>query len=103
MKNRHIETFRTQWSGITIEIRWEPNWLNLSSGSDRAHLEIEAVAPERAPLPISESGYFSQFTSVETVASYGGPVAYVEAWLEIESLTPGWCRLQEERRQLTLF
>ena len=103
MKNRHIETFRTEWSGITIEIRWEPNWRNIRAGSDRAHLEIEAIDPEGAPLPITETGYLWHFTSAKTVASYGGPVAYVDAWLEIESLTPGWLRLQEASRQLTLF
>ena len=33
--NRNIETFHIDWSGIAIEIRWEPNWLNLaSSGYD---------------------------------------------------------------------
>ena len=101
--NRHIETFRTEWDGITIETRWEPNWLNISAGSDRSHLEIEAIAPEGAPLPISETGYRSHFTSAKTVAAYGGPVNYVDAWLETDSLTPDWLRLQEERRQLTLF
>ena len=67
---RHIETFRTDWNGIAIEIRWEPNWLNLtSSGYDTAHLEIKSIAPDRAPLPITETGYRSHFTSPETVAA----------------------------------
>jgi hypothetical protein len=102
--NRHIETFRTDWNGISIEIRWESNWLNLtSSGYDTAHLEIESIAPDRAHLPITETGYRSHFTSPETVAAYGGPVAFVEAWLETESQAPGWRREERERQQLTLF
>ncbi len=51
---RHIETFRMDWSGIAIEIRYEPNWLNINAGFDAAHLEIESVAPERVPLPFTD-------------------------------------------------
>jgi hypothetical protein len=102
--NRHIETFRTVWNGIAIEIRWEPCWLNLTSlGYDTAHLEIESIAPERASLPITKTGYRSHFTSAETVAAYGGSVAYVEAWLETESQAPDWRSSEQEKRQLTLF
>ena len=86
------------------EIRWEPTWLNLSgSGYDTAHLEIVSIAPERAPLPITDTGYRSHFTSPETVAAYGGPVGFVEAWLETERQAPEWRREEQERRQLTLF
>jgi hypothetical protein len=102
--NRNIETFRIEWNGIAVEIRWEPNWLSLaSSGHDTAHIEIESVAPERAHLPITETGYRSHFTSPDSVAAYGGPVAFVEAWLETESQAPDWRREERERRQLTLF
>ena len=102
--NRRIEAFRIVWNGIAIDIRWEPQWLNLTSlGHDTAHLEIESIAPERAHLPITETGYRSHFTSSDTVAAYGGPVAFVEAWLETESQAPDWRREEQERRQLTLF
>ena len=47
--NRHIETFRIDWNGIAIEIRYEPHWLGMDIGFDTAHLEIESIAPERAP------------------------------------------------------
>lgn len=48
--NRNIETFRIEWNSITIEIRWEPNWLNLtSSGYDTAHIEIESLCPLSKP------------------------------------------------------
>jgi hypothetical protein len=96
--NRHIETFRIVWKGFAIEIRWEPCWLNLTGyGHDTAHLEIESITPERAPHPITETGYRSHFTSPEVVAAYGGPVAFVEAWLEIESQAPDW-RISESCR-----
>lgn len=103
---RNIETFRTDWNGITIEIRYEPKWLNIETAFDPAHLEVETIHPPRAPLPITETGYLSHFTSRETIAAYGGAVAFVEAWLETESQAPDWRHIQhrqEERRQLTLF
>jgi len=100
---RHIETFRIDWNGIAVEIRWEPNWLNISAVYDTGHLEIESIAPERARLPITDTGYRSHFTSPETVAAYGGPVAFVEAWLETESQAPDWRRAQQERQQFLLF
>jgi len=59
--NRNIETFRIEWSGIAIEIRYEPHWLGMDIGYDTAHLEIESIAPERAHLPITETGYRSHF------------------------------------------
>jgi hypothetical protein len=79
------------------------SWLNLTSpGHDTAHLEIESIAPERASLPITVTGYRSHFTSPEIVAAYGGPVAYVEAWLETESQAPNWRSSEQEKRQFTL-
>jgi len=67
---------------------------------------VESIDPPRAALPITETGYLSHFTSRETVAAYGGALAFVEAWLETESQAPEWSHIrqrQEERRQLTLF
>lgn len=102
--SRHIETFRIVWNEIAIEIRWEPNWLNLTAMDyDSSHLEIESIVPERAPLPITKTGYRSHFTSPETIAAYGGPIAYVEAWLDTESQTPDWHSSEQQRRQLALF
>src|SRR5271163_3564573 len=101
--NLQVETFRTDWNGISIEIRWEPHWLGIDIGYDTAHLEIESIAPKRTPLPITETGYRSHFTSPDTVAAQGGPVAFVEAWIETESQAPEWRCLDQERRQLSLF
>ena len=49
------------------------------------------------------TGYRSHFASPDTVAAYGGPAAFVEAWLEAESQAPDWRREEQERRQLALF
>lgn len=100
----HCERHEALWQGITIAITYEPNWLNRSDdGLDTAHLEIEATAPECAMLPITETGYRSHFTSAECVTSYGGPVAFVLAWLDEEAASPAWKRHVEAARQLALF
>ncbi len=101
--NRNIETFHIDWNSIAIEIRWEPHWLGGDIGCDTAHLEIESIALERAHLPITETGYRSQFTSLDSVAAYGGPVAFDEAWLETESQAPDWRREEQQRWQFTRF
>lgn len=102
---RYIEHHETVWNGVTITISYEPRWLSLADdyGLDTAHLEIEAVAPERAPLPITETGYRSHFTTAHAVAAMGGPVALVRTWLDEEAASPAWQRQAAAARQLTLF
>jgi hypothetical protein len=46
------------------------------------HLAVESVSPERARLPITETGYRSHFVHPGTVAAYGGPVAATKALLD---------------------
>lgn len=102
---RHIETFDVIWNGIQLAITWEPHWLSTgdSLGWDTAHLEIEAVSPDRAMLPITETGFRSHFTTAEVVESYGGPVAFVLAWLAEEAATPAWRQREAAARQFALF
>lgn len=102
--NGQFEIFTLVWRGITIRIEYDANWSNLAArGYDLAHLDIESIDPARAPLPITETGYRSHFTSADTVAAYGGPVAFVTAWLEEEAAKPAWRRSEAKARQLTLF
>lgn len=54
------------------------------------HLQFESTAPEKAPLPITKTGYHSQFTAPQAVASFGSLVAFVLAWLDEKSETPAW-------------
>ena len=104
-EDRHIETFEADWNGIALRISWEPSWLNLGErlGYDTAHLQIEATRPERAALPITETGYRSHFTTPATVAALGGPVAFVLAWLDEESHTAARKKREQEARQFSLF
>lgn len=91
--------YRLTWRGIEIEARYTPlQWKVI------AHLEIESVAPERAPLPITETGYRSHFHQPGTVEANGGDVvAQVIAWLNEEAEKPEWKRYVESCRQFSLF
>lgn len=57
--NRHIETFRTDWNGIAIEIRYEPHWLGMDIGFDTAPRNREhragahPAADHRNRLPLA--------------------------------------------------
>ena len=100
------ETHRLQWDGITIEVRydsdWSPSYHNVY-GYPLAHLEIEAVIPTKAALPMTETGYLSHFGAPAEMDAEGGPVAFVRAWLDHEAQSPAWKAAQAERRQLALF
>lgn len=98
------EVHRLNWTGIEIEVRYAPEWLALSvAGHSVAHLEIEAVQPERAALPITETGYRSHFTSKAAVESYGGPLDFAKAWIEDEAANPEWQAREASHRQMSLF
>lgn len=104
MTGCEYETVTIEWRGITVRVSYAANWLNMAArGYDTAHIEVESLAPERAQLPITETGYRSHFTSAETVAAYGGPVAFVHTWLDEEAAKPSWKAHEAAARQLTLF
>mgnify|MGYP001306606190 CR=1 FL=1 len=100
---RSIETHIIDWRGIRIEISYEECWLGSHSPFSTAHLQLSSVAPAKAPLPMTETGYRSHFIAAEAVAEAGGPVAYVLAWLEYEGSKKVWKEKEAAARQLTLF
>jgi hypothetical protein len=97
---------RLDWRGIIIEIEYRPCWLFSTRrvyGYDLAHLAIRSIDPERAPLPITETGYRSHFTDRAGIEAAGGPVAYVAEALDDAARSPGWLRHEAESRQGDLF
>lgn len=96
---RHPQTHRLTWQGIALSITYEPGWLGMSI----AHLEVRAERPERAPLPITETGYRSHFIDPRHIEAAGGPEAFVTAWLDVEAQTPAWQRHLDQSRQGSLF
>ncbi len=98
MTDREDRPFKTLiWRGITIHIREEAPYCGMQGLN---HLDIEAVAPERTPLPFTETGYRSHFYYGEPVAD---AVEAVLAWLEEAAEEPEWKAREAASRQLTLF
>jgi hypothetical protein len=83
------DEFQINWQGQSLTVRHCAAWL----GDETAHLEV--VSADRAPHPISDTGYRSHFIRPEHIEEEGGPVAYVTAWLR--SLNDG------KPKQLSLF
>lgn len=101
-KERHGIT----WNGIRIEITYRPDTspaFRHSYGQPLDHLEIRSLAPEREPLPITDTGYLSHFTARNVIEEGGGPAALVLAWLDHYAQSPVWQAKQISRQQLDLF
>jgi hypothetical protein len=81
---------RKFWRGIEIEIRWDASSITYDDGRTLGHLEIEAISPPRAKLPVSPTGYKSHFEDSKAIAQAGGPAAYVEAWFEALNAPACW-------------
>lgn len=92
------ETF--DWRGVSVEVSYEAQWLG---GDLTAHLEVRSVQPEKAPLPITATGYRSRFILPEVVEKDGGPVAYVRLWLDETAKDRKWIETEFKARQLSLF
>ena len=97
--DQRSQTYRFMWQDIEIEATYTPlKWGVI------AHLEIRSIVPERAPLPITQTGYRSHFHQPGTVEALGGDVvAQVIAWLDEEAIKPEWLAHMEASRQGRLF
>ena len=106
MMSHIYETHHLEWNGITIEVRYCRNWLGLykeTYGYHLVHLEIETIDPERAPLPITETGYRSHFTRQDEIEASGGPVQFVQNALNEAAKEQSWIDRESAVRQMTLF
>lgn len=96
------QSFRVVWRGIGLTIKWVPEYFALDDGSYAIdHMEIEA--DNRAALPITETGYKSQFMQREAIEAEGGPVSYALAWLDHQAAKPAWKAREAVARQFALF
>lgn len=102
---RSIEVHALHWRGVDIEVTFERAWLSIAREHELAasHLTVTAVQPKRAPLPITETGYRSHFLHFEDIDEAGGPVAYVQAWLDSMARSREWLDHEKASRQLSLF
>lgn len=102
---RSIEVHALHWRGVDIEITFEREWLSIEQADDLAasHLTVTATRPERARLPITETGFRSQFLHFSEIDEAGGPVTYVEAWLDHMAGSREWIAYEQASCQPSLF
>jgi hypothetical protein len=100
-QTRYAIDWRDPVSSSVIMVRITHSRDYLGQGQD--HIEVQAVKPAKAPLPISETGYRSHFMSALELINAGGPVVFVTAWLDREAKGKDWARRQTARQQGDLF
>lgn len=82
-----MEKHNIKWRGIGIEITFTPNKFGMVD-----HIELRAA--DKTPLPVTETGYRSNFLPLGHVAAHGGAVTFVTAWLDHEAKRTGWTGAQ---------
>ena len=86
-----MEKHTIVWRGITVEIIFTPEKFGMTD-----HIELRAA--DSIPLPVTETGYRSNFLPLGHVAAHGGAVEFVTAWLDHEAARIDW-----KGAQLSLF
>lgn len=100
-KTRYEIDWRDPIAGASTRIRITHSRDYLIAGQD--HVEVEALTPKKAALPITETGYRSQFLTALELVNSGGPVTFVTAWLDREAKSKVWQTRQTVRQQGDLF
>ena len=78
-----MEKHTITWRGIGIEITFTPEKFGMAD-----HIELRSEG--KTPLPVTGTGYRSNFLPCGHVADYGGAVAFATAWLDHEAARTGW-------------
>ena len=86
-----MEKHNITWRGIGIEVTYTPDKFGMVD-----HIELRSE--DRAPLPVTETGYRSNHLPLGNVTAAGGAVDFVTAWLDYEADQSGW-----RGAQLSLF
>jgi hypothetical protein len=87
---------RLTWRHARLEVRHTPNYMGLGGH----HIEVVVRAPKDAPIPITATGYRSQFVESKELKSAGGAAPYVQAWLDREAREKAWQAIEFKWRQL---
>ena len=82
-----MEKHTIVWRGITVEITFTPKKFGMTD-----HIELRTA--DRTPLPVTETGYRSNFLTLGQVEAHGGAVAYVRDWLDHGAARTEWCGAQ---------
>lgn len=103
---RAVETHQLDWQGYRIQVRYCPSWSPSYEeiyGECMAHLELMSLEEPRLPLPVTETGYRSHFTPAKFIDDEGGPIAFVQSWLDDAAKSPKWKELEAASRQMSLL
>lgn len=95
MSKHKPKTYTLTWRGTLLSIRHTPKYFGHAD-----HIEVVVKKPKTAILPITETGYRSHFLDPEELASEGGPVLFVQGWLEREASSKAWRDKQARLAQL---
>lgn len=98
------QTLGFDWHGIAVSVACDPDWSKAwreVHGYPLWHLQISSH--DGRPLPISETGYVSRFISGAVLDAWGGPEAWVRAWLDSMAGDPAWLELKASGQRLVLF
>lgn len=102
MTSHHYTEHKLNWQGIAVTVRYCADWhSDKDTGFLIGHLEI--VSEGSVPLPITETGYKSQFLHPDHVIAKGHAITYVIAWLDEASQSKDWQAHMIEQRQGSLF
>lgn len=100
------QTHYIEWRGVRIEVRYCPSYSKVYEdmyGQPQAHLEIKALDPPDAALPMTSTGYRSHFTSPQAIEAEGGAVSFVLAWLNEAVQSSAWKAQAVASEQLSLL
>ena len=93
------QTHAIDWQGIRICVRYAPVKWNVIS-----HIEIEALEPARAPLPITPTGYLSHHIPIGSVeAEFDNVADCILSWLDERAQSAEWQDHVERSTQGELF
>lgn len=100
-----MEVQTIPWRGISIQInvcKPFPSYRK-TYGYDMYHIEVRSILPEKAPLPITETGYLSIWLPEPQLEEFGGALAYVTAFLDHKAKSMQWRQQEESAKQYQLF
>ena len=100
-KTRYEIDWKNPVTSETVRLRITHARDYLSQGTD--HLEIQSIKPDKAPLPITATGYLSHFIAPLDLINAGGPVTFVTAWIEREASGKAWTKTATAKAQGDLF
>ncbi len=86
------------WRDHHIKVRFNPDHY-VDENYHFCHIEVWCGKP----LPITESGYRSHFTSISDLDGYESAEAFVLAWLDHEAQKPEWIAHELSSKQMVLF